>query len=843
MDAIAKSDYRQREWDGVMAKLRHEMALRQVHPSRTVVLLPYVQLIGIARGAWLRTAGSDAGGAHFMPRFDSTMNWSRSLAGFAPGGDDLVRDAARDLLTADTLLDRTGWRSRPSALGEQLMQAALSLASVASAVPPGQRADWGQGMAQALQSQGGTPLLEWESRVGRTALAWAAHSAYPTDALFLAQADLLVVISGLLEEPLIAALQRQWGERTIVLPLAAPSVKGALALHQALDAQDEADLAAACVLAHLAAGRQPLALVAQDRVLTRRVRALLGEQDIRVRDETGWTLSTTRPAAAVVGLLRALAPGASTDSVLDWAKQTPALAPAAVDQLESDARRAGMRVWRAMAADDATSIFIETMRAQMQATRVLSAWLRSLRGSLQESGQWTVLLQDAAGQAVLDALHLQEHSDDDLQDASGPMSLVQFAAWVTQVLEAGSFLPPHPEQEQEQVVILPLSQLLGRPMAAVVIPGCDEDNLSPSPDLPGLWTPAQRATLGLPSREQVAVGVEAAWNIALGTPFVDILWRASDGGEPRMPSILVQRLRLGQPQLAADPRPIRVLQPHAGAMPQPAAPALTPDRLSASAYEDLRRCPYRFFALRMLGLQESDELDAELGKREFGNWLHLVLRHFHEALASAPVDVNPGREAMLDQAAERATLALGLAASDFLPFAASWPQLRAAYLSWLSGHEAHGMQFHGAEVRKEIRLGDLTLHGRIDRIDRMADGGTLVIDYKTEPRSRTQERIRGGQEDTQLAFYGALLDDDRFSAMYLNIAESDSTKAYPMDRIVDLRDQLVQAILREVAAIAGGAALPALGAGTACDYCAARGLCRKDFWSADEATGLESSYD
>ena len=28
-----------------------------------------------------------------------------------------------------------------------------------------------------------------------------------------------------------------------------------------------------------------------------------------------------------------------------------------------------------------------------------------------------------------------------------------------------------------------------------------------------------------------------------------------------------------------------------------------------------------------------------------------------------------------------------------------------------------------------------------------------------------------------------------------------------------------------------GAPLPALGEGTVCDFCAARGLCRKDMWS------------
>ena len=45
------------------------------------------------------------------------------------------------------------------------------------------------------------------------------------------------------------------------------------------------------------AGATPVALVAQDRVLVRRVRALLERMQIDLIDETGWTLSTTRAAA------------------------------------------------------------------------------------------------------------------------------------------------------------------------------------------------------------------------------------------------------------------------------------------------------------------------------------------------------------------------------------------------------------------------------------------------------------------------------------------------------------------------------------------------------------------
>jgi len=153
-----------------------------------------------------------------------------------------------------------------------------------------------------------------------------------------------------------------------------------------------------------------------------------------------------------------------------------------------------------------------------------------------------------------------------------------------------------------------------------------------------------------------------------------------------------------------------------------------------------------------------------------------------------------------------------------------------AYLQWLAGHEAGGARFQGAEVPRETALGNWTLVGRIDRIDRQGDG-SLVIDYKTEGRATTSERIKRPQEDTQLAFYAALLEDDSLSAMYLNIAESDATKAYQQADIVAWRDQLVMAIHDDMTRIAQGSALPALGAGSACDYCAARGLCRKDFWS------------
>jgi ATP-dependent helicase/nuclease subunit B len=353
-----------------------------------------------------------------------------------------------------------------------------------------------------------------------------------------------------------------------------------------------------------------------------------------------------------------------------------------------------------------------------------------------------------------------------------------------------------------------------------------------SPEPPAIWTATQRALLGLPSREQLGAAARAGWLYALQFPHIDLLWRLSEGGEKLMASGFVQELRLQQPlELSLDPNVLRTLTAQPCAMPVPTGDALSLTRLSATAYEDLRRCPYRFFALRLLNLQESDELDFELGKRDFGNWLHGVLKCFHEALKQAPTGDMSLRLELIGVAAEQVTRTQGLSKSEFLPFAAAWPRVREGYLQWLSEHEASGATFVAAEEWKEMPMGRLNLVGKIDRIDRLADGSALVIDYKTEARSTTAQRIKEPLEDTQLAFYAALLADDTLAAVYVNVGEKDVTKSYPQADIVGLRDQMLEGIATDMARIANGAKLPALGEGQACEFCAARGLCRKDFWT------------
>lgn len=834
-----------------MGRLAEAMQARGVHPAEAVVLLPYAQLIQQARRAWAAQAGE----TFFVPRFETTMNWASGLGGtlglYVPSGDDLRMDVAVDMLTAASLLGRAGLGAQQDALAGRLVEAAWSLAGVAAAVVPAARRAWSERLALTLGAGLDSPVLALEAAVGRIALAWAAASAYPTDRLFQAKPQLFAVLEGFQADPLTEALKAHFGDRSvsILLCISLEEPSAPPALHIAQDAEDEAGRAAACVLAHLTQGRSPVALIAQDRQLTRRVGAMLAERGIAMRDETGWKLSTTRAAAALMSLLRAMPWDASTDAVLDWLKNAPAFDAALVTAAETELRKTGVRAWRdlpdfaeedilppAFAATGPLAREVNALRSPFGRARPLAMWLRDLRTLLQAAGQWDALVQDEAGQTVLDVLRLHEGAETEFE-ASPVMRLHDFTQWANQALEGGKFSPVHPPAEQ--VVILPLPQLLGRPMQAVVLPGCDEIRLPVSPEPAGPWTPGQRELLGLPPREVLAAAQRQAWHYALHMPHLDVLWRTSESGEHLIPSGFVQELLLDQDEeavqrMATDPRSLRAVATQPTPHPFPTGEALPVTRLSASAYEDLRRCPYRFFALRQLRLQEPEELESELGKRDFGNWLHSLLRHFHEALKAAPTPDLSARVAMLNIAAERATQELALSDSEFLPFAAAWPGVREGYLKWLADHEAAGAVFDEAEVWREVPVGTLTLLGQLDRVDRQPDGHALVIDYKTEPRTTTSERIKNGQEDTQLAFYAALMSDDTLAAAYVNLGEKEPTKTYEQPDIVGLRDELIDSILTDMARISRGAVLPALGEGKACDYCSARGLCRKDFWNLEE---------
>jgi ATP-dependent helicase/nuclease subunit B len=871
-------------WRALWAQVDAHLQRLGAHPARSIVLLPFFQLQAVAR-----TTARQHWPGGFAPRLETTQSWCQRVGHFVVGEFDISFDSALDSLRASAWLQRAGLGAQQGMLGAALVQTAQQLGEVVAAVPPAQRSSWAvtarEQALPALERLGSNPLM-YEEAVARIALEWAVASRYATDVLFDAAQrsamDALVIVPGLQANPLAQALAAHWEGISLCAQWPDAVASGQVAQHIAQHGADEADRATACVLQHIAQGRVPVALAAVDRGATRRISANLHLQGISVVDETGWKLSTTRAAASLMALLRAarwraLGQG-QDDALLDWLKNTRAR-PAQVDALERLLRKPNTpqaHLNKAQAAIEfvaiaeqseldshvasdkpvaslapelptrsqssipgasvAPAILVEALLASLRRPRPISAWLVSLQSALQSSGQWPALLADSAGRDCLEALHIPQAGS--LVGYTQPLRLAEFTAWVTDAMENASFKPGRAQpSEAAQVVVLPLAQVLARPFAAMVIAGADEQRLPASPEPAGAWTAAQRQALGLPSREALAQEQQRVWDCAMRVPMVDVLWRTAEGEQALQPSPLLQRWSLAQ---SAQGLPIKNGQDPRLPTQVPASPTLAPlptagtlrvSRLSASSYGDLRTCPYRFFALRLLGLQDAPELDGVIDKRDFGSWLHSVLGDFHtrrKALSNTP-DASQDA-ALLDQCATDQRMA----DSGFIPFAAAWPQVRDSYLAWLAQHEAEGWQFDQAELEAKRPHEGIELVGRLDRVDRLARGpmaGTAyVLDYKTESTQASKKRVEHPLEDTQLAFYAALLGEDDIHAAYVNVAERES-KITPQTEIMAARDALLVGITQDVARIHAGQAMPALGEGAACDYCAARGLCRKDMWA------------
>jgi ATP-dependent helicase/nuclease subunit B len=279
--------------------------------------------------------------------------------------------------------------------------------------------------------------------------------------------------------------------------------------------------------------------------------------------------------------------------------------------------------------------------------------------------------------------------------------------------------------------------------------------------------------------------------------------------------------------------PSRRVAPAPVPRPAPGARDALPASLSASAVQALRDCPYRFFARVVLRLGELQELESELDRRDVGTWLHAVLHRFH-ATRAAPADAD-AEVAHLLALADTLADESALPAAELLPFRVMLEQLAPRYVQWLHARDVEGWAFDAGEAERRAApdaLGACGLHGRIDRIDRGA-GALQLIDYKTGSKSDLKEKVKSPLEDTQLAFYAALMGahgDAPLQALYL-VLDGDGPHEIEHPDVEASARALVAGLAHDLARLRAGAGLAALGEGRVCEYCEARGLCRRDHWT------------
>ena len=850
------------DWSETFAVVREQAQNTGVPLSQVVVLVPFAQAMAEAKRAWLKFWPSG-----LMPRFETTSNWARECGALVADPSDVSLDPARDQAVALTLLESVRL-SRSDAqwsdyLAGQVVQAAHSLVPAAMAQTPQDRAAWSLAMREAMPLDGGS-VARLEGLVQHLALTWVGQSGFATDVLWgeavLAQFPAVAVVSGWGDDALAQALLARWQDSSQGWSLPTPVLASANLVVQwrpCTDLQDEALETAACVLRRLQSGCDRIALVAMDRAVMRRVLALLDQRDVAVRDETGWRLSTSRQAAAVLAVLEAALPQAPVDAWVDALLHLPTCEPKQVHAWAQRWQREGH--WLPRWGEDAPE-WLRQVRAELSAlsaARPWSQWAVDMPAVLDGLGLLAVLRDDAAGERLMQVLGWSQPLATPTPQRWQRMGLGAYLAWVRQALEGASF-KPQPDTAAA-VTVVPLAQVLVRSFDAVVFSGCDASSMPAAVTPPGPWSQTQRETLGLADRVSLTQSFEQAWRAALTLAPGDVLWRTQQGQEAVGPSNWVLRVLresgVGQPDPMSACESLGLVAADI-ARPEPAlheeAKALLPRSVSATRYQRLRACPYRFFALDVLALGESSEVEELASRRDLGNWLHTVLQRFHEHESDSVQGDAAQAAARLDHWGDVVREEQGWSEAAFLPFVASWPLLRDGYVAWLLKHRASGARVVLSEAWCELKLPSVSLVGKLDRVDLTpADAQTpstvSVLDYKTERSSKAKARVKTGVEDTQLAFYVALIQanlpegataNSPIQAGYLCVGDSNrdsgkpGTEWVPQEEAQAMAQIVVHGVQADWAALTEGAPMRAMGESPTCDYCQAKGLCRRDTWEA-----------
>ncbi|UCH46956.1 MAG: PD-(D/E)XK nuclease family protein [Betaproteobacteria bacterium] len=661
-------------------------------------------------------------------------------------------------------------------------------------------------------------------------------------------------------------------ERAAAFACSSPSspVKQSLRLYAAPSLEHEARAVDAQVRLWLNEGRSKIAVVALDRLVARRARALLERASVMIDDETGWIFSTTSASTVVMRWLDAVSGGFYYKDLLDLLKSPFVFAGwegrrEAVYALERVIRShsivAGLAACRSALQDDpghGAALALEMLDRVAGAARIfhrdrrrrLHDWLSLLFGSLAALDVDDGLKNDPAGLQLVELLHQLAR---DLAGSEETFSFVEWRRWLDRQLELAEF---RDSGVSSPVIFTPLSLTRLREFDAVLLAGCDASHLPGTDSGSAFFNQSVRAQLGLPTREeQLAQINEDLTGLLTRSGSVLVTWQELRNGEPNLLSPLFERMNVFH-QLAwnssLEERELDRLIPLAQvtapevlplpAATSPPAPVVTseqlPSGISASGYNSLVACPYQFYGRYVLGLREPDEVREETEKRDYGEYVHRVLRLFH---ARFPVCADVDREELeaslqevSDQVFRKATQGSYLGHAWALRWRATIP----AYLDWQIEREKQGWRFLAAESKRTINISlpdgaGLRLEGRLDRIDARAAaevGGLAVVDYKARAAADLRRSIREPGEDVQLPVYAALLGDETREAFFLAL---DGKQAQAVGLDAEAFSEIGQAITRLAgiyAQMRAGAPLPAQGIDVVCHRCEMTGLCRKPYW-------------
>jgi ATP-dependent helicase/nuclease subunit B len=492
------------------------------------------------------------------------------------------------------------------------------------------------------------------------------------------------------------------------------------------------------------------ALVTPDRMLAARVSALLARWGIAADDSAGKPLGQTPAGTLLLGIAAAsaerLAPvatlallkhplaGAGGDRgawlnaarMLDLALRGPrppeGLAGIDAHCREKDRERKTRGCGEAWAR-------LRPCLEQLDHAFAAPVTLQGFAASLRRFG--TAIAGDAAwsgpeGRTAAELLAQLEQAD---SAAAVELRAEDAVPLLRQLLDAEAVRPPYGGHPRIQILGLLEARLAH---ADLMILGGLNEGVWPALPTPDPWLPPKvRANLGLPGLES-RIGL-AAHDFAalLGAPQVLLTRARRDGRSPTVASRLLLRLQAMTGGLARDQLLERLShaidkpeREHRADRPAPCPPAAKrPRRIAVTAVDRLKADPFAFYAQAMLGLRSLEPVDADHTAAWKGSAVHEVLEQW-----LAEDDCDP--DLLLPRARQ---LLAGEAIHPMLR--ALWQPRLLEAIEWVAAEVRKdadaGRKPLAAERKGEAKIGDVTLHGTADRIDRLPDGGLGIVDYKT----------------------------------------------------------------------------------------------------------------
>ncbi len=580
------------------------------------------------------------------------------------------------------------------------------------------------------------------------------------------------------------------------LPEAPGPALAGLSRYDCAGAHEEALTIALLLRRKLETPAATAALVTPDRELARRVAAELGRWGIAIDDSAGLPLNRTPPGVflrlvldlaanelAPVPLLAALkhplaagglAPAAFRDLTrrLEQAIRGPRPAPGFAGLIDALAGADGERLrafaGRLQACLGALPDLLAAGAAPL--TRLVTAHIEAAErlAATDDQPGGDRLWRETAGETAARFYN-------ELIDAAGdfpPLPGRHYPA-LFEALAAGAVVRPlygrHP-----RLAIWGLVEARLQRADLVVLGGLNEGSW-PGPAVHDPWMSRQMRRefkIAVPER---AIGIAAHDFVqAIAAPEAALTRAARSEGVPTVPARWLLRLdtvlrAVGlEDALGPDPAVMAAVDGLDAARYAPSPPAeprpplaARPRRLSVTQIETWLGDPYAIYARHILQLRALEEIDADPGRADLGNRVHAALAEFVRRFP---------RELPADPVSELLAIGrrqFGEVLSRPGAWAFWWPRFNRV-VEWLvreeTTHRATTIESFG-ELKGSLTLyglpgGSFELTATADRIDRLASGEFLLVDYKTGA-TPTKKAVSAGFAP-QLPLEAAILRDGSF---------------------------------------------------------------------------------